>query len=187
MNLTLFYVNIQLLFPEGHGGGNAPSVSLRVGAVLHLRQGGEQAAENLDIDIDPIERQVPIMLHGPVAAAWLELDADSFDPRVIEAVRHHTTGTSGMSTVAKVVFIADKLEPNKVQRRPSLDEVRQLASVDIDTALLEYLNREIVRRIERGDLIHPSTLELRNELAIHLPGNELVTGEKLPMKNRTEK
>ena len=49
MNLTL-YVNIQLLFPEGHGGGNAPSVSLRVGAVLHLRQGGEKAAEHLDID-----------------------------------------------------------------------------------------------------------------------------------------
>ena len=49
LDVTTF-ADIQLLFPEGHGGGNAPSVSLRVEAVLHLRQVGEQAAENLDID-----------------------------------------------------------------------------------------------------------------------------------------
>lgn len=146
-----------------------------------------EEAESLGIDVHPIERRVPIMLHGPVASVWLQRDQEVLDPRVIEAVRHHTTGISGMSMVAKAVFLADKLEPNKVQRRPSLGEVLQLASVDIDTAMLEYLNREIVRRVERGDLIHPSTLELRNELATCLPGSDLVTGEKLPIENRIER
>ena len=69
---------------------------------------------------------------------------------------------SVMSTVSKVVFLADKLEPDKVRRRPELGEVLRLASVDIDTALLEYVNRQIVRGVERGDLLHPYTLEFRN-------------------------
>ena len=139
-----------------------------------------EEAKNLDINIDPVERRVPIMLHGPVAAAWLERDSEVMDSRVIEAVRYHTTGKPGISSVTRVVFLADKLEPNKVQRRPGLGEVLHLAKMNIDLALLEHLNREMMQRIERGDLVHPSTLGLRNELAMSLPQNELVSGEQSP-------
>ena len=139
-------------------------------------------AVRLGIPIHPIERRVPIMLHGPVAATWLERDGEISDSRVIESVRFHTTGKSGMSDVSKVVLLADKLEPKKVKRRPDLAEVLQLAKVDIDTALLEYLNRHIVRRVERGDLLHPSTLELRNELIAGFPENEMVSGQQIPVE-----
>ena len=87
-----------------------------------------------------------------------------------------------MSTVSKVVFLADKLEPDKVRRRPELGEVLRLASVDIDTALLEYVNRQIVRRVERGDLLHPYTLEFRNELIVGFPKNEVVSGQQMPVE-----
>jgi predicted HD superfamily hydrolase involved in NAD metabolism len=139
-----------------------------------------EEAENLEIDIDPVERRVPIMLHGPVVAAWLERDREILDSRVIEAVRHHTTGSPGIGCVTKVVFLADKLEPNKVQRGAGLGEVLHLAKMSIDLALLEHLNRGMMQRIERGDLVHPSTLALRNELAMSLPQNELVSGEQSP-------
>ena len=138
-----------------------------------------EEAVSLDIPVHPVERRVPIMLHGPVAATWLERDGETSDSRVIEAVRYHTTGKSGMSDVSKVVYLADKLEPNKVRRMPELSEVLQLAKVDIDTALLEYLNRHIVRRVERGDLLHPLTLELRNELVVGFPENEVVSGQDM--------
>ena len=141
-----------------------------------------EEAVRLEISIDPIERRVPIMLHGPVAATWLERDGEIPDSRVIEAVRFHTTGKISMSTVSKVVFLADKLEPDKVRRRPELGEVLRLASVDIDTALLEYVNRQIVRRVERGDLLHPSTLEFRNELIVGFPKNEVVSGQQMPVE-----
>ena len=141
-----------------------------------------EEAARLEISIHSIERYVPIMLHGPVAAAWLERDGEITDSRVIEAVRFHTTAKSGMSDVSKIVFLADKLEPNKVRRRPDLVEVLQLASVDIDTALLEYVNRQIVRGVERGDLMHPSTLEFRNELIVGFPENEVVSGQQMPVE-----
>ena len=139
-------------------------------------------ATRLDIPIHPMERRVPILLHGPVAAMWLERDGEISDPRVIEAVRYHTTGKSGMSDVSRVVFLADKLEPDKVRRRPQLSEVLQLAKVDIDTALLEYLNRHIVQRVERGDLLHPRMLEFRNELIVGLPENEVVSGQDMAVE-----
>ncbi len=137
-------------------------------------------AERLDIPIGPIEQRVPIMLHGPVAARWLERDGEISSSRVIEAVRCHTTGKAKMSKVSKVVFLADKLEPYKVMRRPDLAEVLQLAYVDIDMALLEFLNRHIIRRVERGDLVHPATLKLRNKLKMKLPENEVLSGQKIP-------
>ena len=141
-----------------------------------------EEAVRLGIPIHPVERNVPIMLHGPAAATWLDLDGEIPGSRVIEAVRFHTTGKISMSTVSKVVFLADKLEPDKVRRRPELGEVLRLASVDIDTALLEYVNRQIVRRVERGDLLHPSTLEFRNELIVGFPENEVVSGQQMPVE-----
>ena len=141
-----------------------------------------EEAARLEIPVHPMERRVPILLHGPIAARWLELDAEISDPRVIEAVRFHTTGMSGMSDVSRVVFLADKLEPRKIKRRPNLKEVLQLAKVDIDTALLEYLNRHIVRQVERGDLVHPLTLEFRNELIVGFPENEVVSGQDMAVE-----
>ncbi|MCY4528241.1 MAG: bis(5'-nucleosyl)-tetraphosphatase (symmetrical) YqeK [Chloroflexi bacterium] len=141
-----------------------------------------EEADRLEIPVHPMERRVPIMLHGPVAARWLERDGEISDPRVIEAVRYHTTGKSGMSDVSRVVFLADKLEPRKVKHRPELAEVLQLAKVDIDTALLEYVNRQIVRRVERGDLVHPRMLEFRNELIVGFPENEVVSGHDMAVE-----
>ena len=141
-----------------------------------------EEAARLEIPVHPMERRVPIMLHGPVAARWLERDGEISDPRVIESVRYHTTGKSGMSDVSRVVFLADKLEPKKIKRRPNLAEVLQLAKVDIDTALLEYLNRHIVRRVERGDLLHPRMLEFRNDLIVGFPENEVVSGQDMAVE-----
>ena len=137
-------------------------------------------AARLDIPISPIEQRVPIMLHGPVAARWLERDGEISNSKVIEAVRCHTTGKAKMRKVSKVVFLADKLEPYKVRRRPDLAEVLQLANVDIDMALLEFLNRHIIRQVERGDLVHPATLKFRNRLMTKLPENEVLSGQKMP-------
>lgn len=143
----------------------------------------EQAHE-LGVRIDPIQRQAPVMLHGLVAAAWLERDGEISDTRVIDAVRYHTTGSPDMCAVSKIVFLADKLEPQKVKRRPRLAEVLRLATVDIDIALLEYLNREVVRRVKQGNLLHPSTLALRNHLVMNIPENDVLTGRDAFMDDR---
>ncbi|MCH8311166.1 MAG: bis(5'-nucleosyl)-tetraphosphatase (symmetrical) YqeK [Chloroflexi bacterium] len=111
-----------------------------------------------------VERHEPLLLHGPVAARWLEHDDQYDNAIVIQAVRWHTTGFAGMDEVAKTVFLADKLDPDKVTRYPYLKKVQSLASEDLDTAIVEYLDRQIEYLLNRGLLIHPASLEFRNHL-----------------------
>ncbi len=123
-----------------------------------------EEARRLGLAIHPVEREAPFLLLGPVAAAWLEQENTIADPRVLEAIRWHTVGRRAMGTVAKVVFLADKLDPEKVACSANLGVVAALARESLDRALLEYLNQEMLSILRRGGLVHPECLELRNEL-----------------------
>ena len=129
-----------------------------------------QEARRHRLRLHPVERHNPILAHGAVAARWLEREDGITDRRVLEAVRCHTTGRRGMGPVAKVVFLADKLDPQKVSRFPYLDEIRSLARQSLDLALLEFLNRGLEWFLRNGELIHPASLELRNELILAVHG-----------------
>ena len=128
-------------------------------------------AERLSIPIDQVERNTPILLHGPIAATWLQTDGEIKEPSVIEAVRWHTTGHANMDDVQKVLFVADKAEPLKVSSNPSLAEVRDLAGVNLDWAILSFVDIQISNLSNEGQFIHPRTLELRNHLM--MTGNQL--------------
>ncbi len=123
-------------------------------------------AENLGLHIGFVERHEPILLHGPVAARWL-MDADGvLDEVVLESVAWHTTGRPGMSEVAKVVFLADKLDPRKVARFPYLERVADKSKHSLDLAILEYLDKTIEYFLGNDNLVHPVSIEFRNELLI---------------------
>jgi predicted HD superfamily hydrolase involved in NAD metabolism len=106
----------------------------------------------------------PQLLHGPVAASWLENKHKVIDKSVIEAVQYHTTGYPRMGLVAKVVFLADKLDPEKIKRNPALESVFQEAELDLDGALMKYINMQIQMLIEQDRIIHPYSISFRNEL-----------------------
>ena len=78
----------------------------------------------------------------------------------------HTTARAGMAPLEKVLFVADKVEPGKLQRRPALEQVRDLARIDLNAAMLRYLDLNLQEAVERGWLLHPRSLEARNELLL---------------------
>ena len=121
-------------------------------------------AERLGLQISFVERQQPLLLHGPVAAAWLSSE-DGYDiGPILEAVEFHTTGRPGMADLSKVVFLADKLDPWKVERAPFLNRVAELARDDLDAAIVHYLDRTIERLVKDGQMVHPTAVEFRNHL-----------------------
>ncbi len=124
-----------------------------------------QRAEAIGMVPTEVERSLPILLHGPVAAAELELDGLE-DARVLESVRWHTTGKRRMGDVAKVVFLADKLDPQKAGRYPYLDEIERLARDSLDAALLRFLDLSTADHLRQGRLVHPESIHLRNELIL---------------------
>ena len=83
------------------------------------------------LDIDPVERDEPVILHGPIGALHLEERYEIHDPRVLFAIRWHTPGHPDYDSEAWAMFIADKVDPHKVERWPALQEVADIASSDI--------------------------------------------------------
>jgi HD superfamily phosphohydrolase YqeK len=71
-----------------------------------------------------------------------------------------------MSAVEKVLFLADKVEPGKAAGRPDLEEVRRMAEIDLDEAVLRYLDLQLVEAVRQGWPLHPDAVAARNELIL---------------------
>ena len=93
-------------------------------------------ARERGIPVAHAEARLPMLLHGPVAAAILEQSSGVTDDEVLSAIRYHTSGAPQMPLLAKVILLADKTEPQKRRRAPALQAIRALARRDLDTALL---------------------------------------------------
>ncbi|MFQ5874695.1 MAG: bis(5'-nucleosyl)-tetraphosphatase (symmetrical) YqeK, partial [Dehalococcoidia bacterium] len=125
-------------------------------------------ARDFGLSVTPLDERVPVLLHGPVGAEILRRDFQIRDEEVLEAVRCHTIGKAGMGAVARVLYLADKIEPSKDARYPFNSEVRELAGKDLDRAILKFIDCEVSALISRGELVHPSTIEARNHLLVEL-------------------
>ena len=123
-----------------------------------------EMARSFGLALHPVEEAVAVLAHGPVGAELLRRECGIDDPETLEAVRWHSTFNRGLGPVAKVVFLADKLDPGKAGRYSSLDRIERLAREDMDAAILSLLQEDLASMLEKGMLIHPASIEGRNEL-----------------------
>ena len=104
-------------------------------------------------------------LHAPVSAFIAEKEFGIDDKEVLSAVRWHTLGKISMSDFEKIIFLADKIEPNTrdLEYREKL-----LALLDeengLNRALLECYKSTIKSLIKRDLKICPITIDIYNNL-----------------------
>lgn len=129
--------------------------------------------------LDPADAMEPILLHGPLAVQILQERYGILDGDVLGAVAYHTTANEGMTPLQKLLFIADKIEPHKLERSPTVRVVAELAERDLDQAMLAYLDYHTQVAVERGWPLHSHTVAARNELvtARRAATNELLDAE----------
>lgn len=125
-------------------------------------------AEARGMAIDPVERDEPVLLHGPLGALELAERFEVRDERVGLAIWWHTTGHPDYDAEAWAMFIADKVDPHKVKRWPALAEVRDLAEASLEAAALRYLDLRLQEAIERRWAVHPMATLTRNALVRRL-------------------
>lgn len=113
---------------------------------------------------DAVDRMEPILLHGPLAVAILREQYKVLDADILGAVAYHTTAHAGMTPLQKLIFLADKIEPEKRALDAALDRVAELAETDLDAAMLVFLNHYVEVALEAGWALHPNTVAARNEL-----------------------
>ncbi len=121
-------------------------------------------AEAAGLAPTPEERSQPILLHGLLAAMLMQGRYGIDDAEVLAAARYHTTARAGMSELEKLLFVADKIEPEKARSELSLAQAREAAHESLDAALRFILDYQVTRAIERGWPLHPDTVAARNEL-----------------------
>lgn len=131
----------------------------------YSRQKLLKLAADFDIVVDDIEKAEPLLLHGPIAAVIAEKNFGIDDNLVLEAVRFHITGAPNMTSLAKLIFIADFIEPGRTFEQARI--LREMAlKLSPDQLLLKVYNQSIEYVVKQGYLIHPRTVAGRNELVM---------------------
>lgn len=94
--------------------------------------------EKNGIPMTEVEKRNPFLLHAKVGAYLAEKKYGIQNRDILNAIRFHTTGRADMSLLEKIVFVADYIEPGRKQA-PNLQEIRQLAFIDLDRAVRRIL------------------------------------------------
>ncbi|MDE7415226.1 MAG: bis(5'-nucleosyl)-tetraphosphatase (symmetrical) YqeK [Lachnospiraceae bacterium] len=106
--------------------------------------------EKNNIAHSSFEASHPYLLHGKVGAYIAKKKFDIRDEEILQAITWHTTGRPNMSLLEKIIFIADYIEPSR-NPIPELDEIRQLAFIDIDRAMEKILCNTLKFLEEKGN------------------------------------
>lgn len=97
------------------------------------------------------------LLHGRAAATLLKEEFNVKDGDVLEAVAQHTSG-HGLSDIAKVLFLADKIEPNRPQ---STDEYREnLFKLSFNQMFLSVFKENYDFVLGKGYSVYPNTKKM---------------------------
>lgn len=104
--------------------------------------------------------------HAPVGAILVKKEIGITDEDILRAIRSHTTGRARMTTLEKVIMLADYIEPNR--SFPGVDDVRELAKLELNKALIVSIQNTIQFLLNKNELIYPKTIETYNDLQRNL-------------------
>ncbi len=116
-----------------------------------------------NLEIDDSEMMNYKTLHAPVSAYIAHKEYGVCDKEILSAIRWHTLGKKDMSTLEKIVFIADKIEPVTRDKKYT-DEIRTILKEEngINKALLKLYKETIKSLVKRDLKICPVTIEIYN-------------------------
>lgn len=107
----------------------------------------------------------PSVIHAYVSEWIAKNEYGIKDPEVLSAIRHHTIGSVDMSTLDKVVFIADKIE-TITRKEKQFDDIRSILhhSNNLDSTLEFIIGETIKYLVNKKSIIHPDTILSWNSL-----------------------
>ena len=115
------------------------------------------------------EKAKPSLLHGRAAAVKLQQDFGVEDSDVIQAVSRHTLGGASMCPLAKIVYVADKIEPGRPQSNREYRE--KLFSKSLNEICLQVLDENIEYLRSQGKSPALVSLRFRESLKRDIAGD----------------
>ncbi|AFZ50527.1 bis(5'-nucleosyl)-tetraphosphatase (symmetrical) YqeK [Dactylococcopsis salina] len=118
-------------------------------------------AQEKKIVIDEICAVRPHLLHADVSAIVAEDTFHVKDEEILRAIAEHTLGNAEMSKISCIVFVADKLEPNRGDDE-ELNAMREATWESLYRGVYQVCDVSIKKLIQKGRPIHPRTVATRN-------------------------
>lgn len=121
-------------------------------------------ARHYGLQLTDLEAHHGHLLHGPVAAELAMHELGITNEDVLNAIAEHTLGAVPMSTLSKILYLADALEQSRPEdfRRPIWEALDFDGTFDLDNALVVACEQGIKHLKETGRPIHPRTEEVRD-------------------------
>ena len=118
-----------------------------------------------NIKIEEEEQSNYKTLHAPVSAFVAEHDFGVKDKEILSAIRWHTIGKVNMTVFEKIIFLADKIEPNTRDEQWA-NYIQDLLKEDkgLDKALLACYKATIKSLVDRNLKICTPTVDIYNNL-----------------------
>jgi predicted HD superfamily hydrolase involved in NAD metabolism len=126
-------------------------------------------AEDMGLHVGGADRAIPMLLHGPIAAAALVDKLDVSDRDLLNAVRYHSTLRAGASTLEKIVFLADKIAYDPTSPHSGEYVLALRAASSLDDAALVYLDFTLDNAWRYGWLLHPNAVAAYRDLTGRSP------------------
>lgn len=138
----------------------------RLAGILHdcgKNYRGDSAREyikNIGYKADQIELIQTRLLHGIIGEHLARFVYGVTDEEVLSAIHWHTTGRAGMTTLEKIIYVADYIEP--LRSFEGIESMRQMAYEHLDRCVVLCSDSTIRYLINKGVLLHEKTVETRN-------------------------
>ena len=106
--------------------------------------------------LSDFSRKYPKTLHALTGSLVAEVVFGE-NREVVEAIKSHTTGKANMTTLQKIIYIADYMEP--CRDFPGVEQLRHLAFTDLDAALKLGLEMTLEHLANQGNEVSPESQE----------------------------
>lgn len=134
-----------------------------------------ELCDHYHITISDVERKNTELLHAKLGGFLAMKRYHIQDKEIIGAILAHTTGHPNMTTLEKIIFIADYIEPGRYKQK-NLKMIRYEAFRDLDACLLMILRDTLEYLQETGTEIDPMTQQTYEYYTEQL--NKTEKGEK---------
>lgn len=111
--------------------------------------------------IDDVERTTKALYHAVAGSVFIEEEFQIYDEDIQNAVRYHTVAREGMSTLEKIVYLADLVSVDRTYS--DVKKYRKLAYKDLELGMMEALKYSIKSTVNKECEIVKSTFSAYNE------------------------
>ena len=96
------------------------------------------------------------VVHAFLGAYIAEKHLKISNEEIIDAIRYHTSGKANMSTLGKLLFVADMVEKNRSYE--GVERLREIFELDFNKCFIECLKEEMVHLLNKKQYIYSETI-----------------------------